>query len=114
MRNFTSMMQKAKQAQEKLARIKSELAEITCMGESAGGVVKVEVSGDGQIRAVQIDVGQIGETAAAQTPEDLRLLEDLIVVAMRDAQEKSARIKATRMRDVADGLPLPPGLDLPL
>ena len=109
MRNFTSMMQKAKQAQEKLARIKSELAEITCMGESAGGVVKVEVSGDGQIRAVQI-----GASAAAQIPEDLRLLEDLIVVAMRDAQEKSARIKATRMRDVADGLPLPPGLDLPL
>ena len=109
MRNFTSMMQKAKQAQEKLARIKSELAEITCMGESAGGVVKVEVSGDGQIRAVQI-----GETASAQTPEDLRLLEDLIVVAMRDAIEQSARIKATRLRDVADGLPLPPGLDLPL
>ena len=109
MRNFTSMLQKAKQAQEKLARIKAELAEISCIGASAGGVVKVEVSGDGQIRAVQLS-----DTAAAQTPEDLRLLEDLIVVAMRDAQDKAARIKATRMRDVADGLPLPPGLDLPL
>ena len=109
MRNFTSMVQKAKQAQEKLARIKSELAEISCIGEAAGGVVKVEVSGTGEIRAVQI-----GATAAAQTPEDLHLLEDLIVMAMRDAQEQAARIKAARMRDVADGLPLPPGLDLPL
>jgi DNA-binding protein YbaB len=41
------------------------------------------------------------------------MLEDLIVVAMRDAQDKAAAIKAERMKEVTGDLPLPPGLDLP-
>ncbi|NBR38604.1 MAG: YbaB/EbfC family nucleoid-associated protein, partial [Alphaproteobacteria bacterium] len=49
MRNFTSMLKKAKEAQDKLAEVKKELAEIVCVGEAAGGVIKVEVTGDGRI-----------------------------------------------------------------
>jgi DNA-binding YbaB/EbfC family protein len=110
MRNFASMLKKAKEAQDKLAVVKTELAEIVCEGEAAGGVIKVEVTGDGRIIAIKINP----DAAAANQPDDIRMLEDLIVVAMRDAQDKAAAIKAERMKAVTGDLPLPPGLDLPL
>jgi DNA-binding YbaB/EbfC family protein len=109
MRNFASMLKKAKEAQDKLAVVKAELAEIICTGEAAGGVIKVKVTGDGQI--ISLDIHP--DAAGANQPDDIRMLEDLIVVAMRDAQDKAATIKAERMKEVTGDLPLPPGLDLP-
>ncbi len=109
MRNFASMLKKAKEAQDKLAVVKAELAEIICTGEAAGGVIKVEVTGDGRI--ISLDIHP--DAAGANQPDDIRMLEDLIVVAMRDAQDKAAAIKAERMKEVTGDLPLPPGLDLP-
>jgi DNA-binding YbaB/EbfC family protein len=84
MRNFTSMLKKAKEAQEKLATVKAELAEITCTGEAAGGIVKAAVSGDSRIQSLTISP----DAASANTPDDINMLEDLIIVAIRDAQDK--------------------------
>jgi DNA-binding YbaB/EbfC family protein len=109
MRNFTSMLKKAKEAQEKLATVKAELAEITCTGEAAGGIVKAAVSGDSRIQSLTISP----DAASANTPEDINMLEDLIIVAIRDAQDKAEQEKAKRMQGVTGDLPLPPGLDLP-
>jgi len=110
MRNFASMLKKAKEAQNKLAEVKQELAEIICKGEAAGGVIQVEVTGDGRIISICIHP----DAAGANQADDIRMLEDLIVVATRDAQDKAAAIKADRMKEVTGDLPLPPGLDLPL
>ena len=110
MRNFTSMLKKAKEAQEKMAAVKAELAEITCTGEAAGGVVKAAVSGDNRIQSISIS----SDAASASNPDDIHMLEDLLVVAIRDAQGKAEQEKAKRMQDVTGDLPLPPGLDLPL
>lgn len=109
MRNFTSMLKKAKAAQEKLATVKAELAEITCLGEAAGGVVKATVSGDNRIQSISISA----DAASASNPDDIHMLEDLLIVAIRDAQDKAEQEKAKRMQDVTGDLPLPPGLDLP-
>jgi DNA-binding YbaB/EbfC family protein len=109
MRNFTSMLKKAKEAQEKLANVKAELAEITCTGEAAGGIVSATVSGDSRIQSVTISP----DAASASSSDDINMLEDLIVVAIRDAQEKAEQEKAKRMQGVTGDLPLPPGLDLP-
>ncbi|MDC1020375.1 YbaB/EbfC family nucleoid-associated protein [Alphaproteobacteria bacterium] len=110
MRNFTSMLKKAKEAQDKLAEVKKELAEIVCVGEAAGGVIKVEVTGDGRIISIRIHP----DAAGASQADDIRMLEDLIIVATRDAQDKAAAIKADLMKQVTGDLPLPPGLDLPI
>ena len=109
MRNFTSMLKKAKEAQEKLATVKAELAEITCTSEAAGGIVKAAVSGDSRIQSLTISP----DAASANTPQDINMLEDLIIVAIRDAQDKAEQEKAKRMQGVTGDLPLPPGLDLP-
>ena len=110
MRNFTSMLKKAKEAQDKLAEVKKELAEIVCVGEAAAGVIKVEVTGDGRIISIRIHP----DAAGASQADDIRMLEDLIIVATRDAQDKAAAIKADLMKQVTGDLPLPPGLDLPI
>ena len=110
MRNFTSMLKKAKEAQDKLAEVKKELAEIVCVGEAASGVIKVEVTGDGRIISIRIHP----DAAGASQADDIRMLEDLIIVATRDAQDKAAVIKADLMKQVTGDLPLPPGLDLPI
>jgi len=65
--------------------------------------------GDSRIQSVTISP----DAASASSSDDIHMLEDLIVVAIRNAQEKAEQEKAKRMQGVTGDLPLPPGLDLP-
>jgi DNA-binding YbaB/EbfC family protein len=74
-------------------------------GASGGGVVTVQVSGKGQLKAISID-------PSLMNPDEKEILEDLIVAAMNDARGKAERAAQERMAEVTKGLPLPPGLKL--
>ena len=103
--DFMKMMQQAQQMQGKLAELQEELAKRTVTGSAGGGMVSVEADGKGTVRRVTIDPSLV-------TGGDVELLEDLITVAVGDAQRKAAALGAEEMGRLAGGLGIP-GLKLP-
>jgi DNA-binding YbaB/EbfC family protein len=100
MRDFMRILQQAQEMQGKLQKVQDDLQQITVSGTAGGGMVNVEVSGTGQIRRVKIDPTVIN-------PADPEMLEDLIVVALADAQKKAQEQAQAEMGKLTGGLNLP-------
>jgi len=100
-----NMMQQVQKMQENLQRAQEELARTEVTGEAGAGLVKVTVNGKHEARAVSIDPGLIGG--------DREMLEDLVVAAINDANNRLAEVTQRRMAEVTQGMPLPPGMKLP-
>ena len=100
MADFTKILQQAQQMQGRLQQIQDELANKTVTGVSGGGMVSVTADGKGQVRAVKLDPSVVN-------PSDVEMLEDLIAVAVVDAQKKAADLAQEEMRKLTGGLPLP-------
>ena len=103
--DFMKMMQQAQQMQGKLAELQEELAKRSETGAAGGGMVSVEADGKGTVRRVTIDPSLVAGG-------DVELLEDLLTVAIGDAQQKAAALGAEEMGRLAGGLGIP-GLKLP-
>src|SRR3972149_2238204 len=73
------IMQQAQQMQSRLQEIQDELQRATVVGTAGGGMVTVEADGKGTVRKVRIDPSVV-------SPSDVEMLEDLIAVAVGDAQ----------------------------
>ena len=99
------MMQQAQQMQGKLAELQEELAKRSVSGSAGGGMVTVEADGKGTVRRIRIDPSLI-------TGGDVELIEDLVTVAVGDAQQQAAAMAAEEMARLAGGLGIP-GLKLP-
>ena len=94
------MLQQAQQMQSRLQQIQDELALKTVTGSAGGGMVTVEADGKGQLRSVRIDPSVI-------KPEDVEMLEDLVLVAVADVQKRAAQLAQDEMGRLAGGLNLP-------
>ena len=103
--DFMKMMQQAQQMHGKLAELQEELAKRSVSGSAGGGMVTVEADGKGTVRRIRIDPSLI-------TGGDVELIEDLVTVAVGDAQQKAAAMGAEEMARLAGGLGIP-GLKLP-
>lgn len=101
-----NLMRQAQKVQEEIARVQKELEQAEVTGEAGAGLVRITLDGRRQARKVQID--------PAALEEDREFLEDLIAAAINDAEQKIEALRAERMAQVAGGLNLPPGLNLPL
>ena len=110
MRNLASMMQKAKEVQTQLADLKQELADQRFHVTAGGGAVNVEADGKGNILSLKLSPDIIG----LSSEDDVAMLEDLILVAVNQVRAEAEVAKAEKMKAITGGLPLPPGLDLPL
>ncbi len=99
------MFQQAQQMQGKLAELQEELAKRTVNGAAGGGMVTVEADGKGTVKRIKIDPSLV-------TGGDVELLEDLITVAVGDAQQKATALGAEEMGRLAGGMGIP-GLKLP-
>ncbi len=110
MRNLASMMQKAKEVQTQLADLKQELADQRFHVTAGGGAVNVEADGKGNILSLKLSPDIIG----LSSEDDVAMLEDLILVAVNQVRAEAEAAKAEKMKAITGGLPLPPGLDLPL
>jgi DNA-binding YbaB/EbfC family protein len=104
--DIMGMMKKAQAMQAKLADAQEELGQLEVEGESGGGMVKVTVSGKGEMKAISIDPTLL-------TPADKEMTEDLILAAFADAKGRADRAAAEKMQALTAGLPLPPGMKLP-
>ena len=100
MADIFKILQQAQQMQGRLQQMQEELQARTVNASSGGGMVSVEADGKGQLRKIKIDPSVVN-------PADVEMLEDLIVVAITEAQKKAAELAQEEMGKVAGGLNLP-------
>lgn len=100
MADIMKILQQAQQMQGKLQQIQDELAQQSVTGSAGGGMVSVEADGKGQVRTVKID-------ASVVNPADVEMLEDLVLVAVSEAQKKAAALAQEQMGKLTGGLDLP-------
>ena len=105
MKDFMGMKKKAEELQSRMMELQSELAELEIEGTAGAGLVRVVLSGKGEMKQISIDPSLF-------KPEEADILEDLIVAAHADAKSKSEQAVQDRMQELTGGLPLPPGLKL--
>ena len=106
MANLGQMLKQAQQMQSRMEDMQRELAEMEVTGSSGGGMVRVTLSGKGEARSVKIDRSLAG-------PDDVEVLEDLLLAAFNDARTKVDAAMQEKMSALTGGLQLPPGLKLP-
>ncbi len=99
MTDFMKMMQQAQQMTGKLQEVQDQLGRLTVTGASGGGLVKVEADGKGTVKRVLIDPSVVN-------PGDVEMLEDLITVAVQEAQKKAKDAGEAEMKKMAGGLGL--------
>ncbi len=100
MSDMLKLMQQAQQMQGKLQQIQDILQQATVVGSAGGGMVTAEADGKGTVRKVRIDPSVVN-------PADVEMLEDLVVVAVTDAQRKATELAQAEMQKVTGGLALP-------
>ena len=105
MKNFAGMMKQAQELQGRMAELQAEMERVRVEGQSGGGLVVLTLNGKGELVGVKID-------ASLLKPDEVEILEDLIVAAHTDAKAKVERLLQEKMQTLTGGLPLPPGLKL--
>jgi len=100
MADFMKIMQQAQQMQSRLQEIQDELQQKTVSAAAGGGMVTVQADGKGQVRSVKIDPSVVN-------PNDVEMLEDLVLVAVAEAQKKAAALAQEEMGKLTGGLNLP-------
>jgi DNA-binding YbaB/EbfC family protein len=99
------LMKQAQEMQANMKKAQEEMASITVVGESGAGAVRITMTCQHQVQAVEIDHAMIGD--------DKEMLEDLIVAAFNDAIRKVESTVQEKYSGMASGMGLPPGLKLP-
>ncbi len=106
MKNLGNMMKQAQQMQQRMVEMQAELERLELSGSAGGGMVSLTLTGKGDLRKVSID-------KALMDPNDVEVLEDLILAAFNDAKSKVEAHSAAEMSKLTGGLNLPPGFKLP-
>src|SRR5438094_1775305 len=105
MADFLGLMKQAAELKSKMEAMQAELDSVEVEGVAGGGMVKVTLTGKGEMKAVHLDESLI-------KPSDKEIIEDLIVAAHADARRKAEAVLQEKMKTVTGGLPLPPGMKL--
>lgn len=104
--DMKKLMDQAKKMQEDTAKLQEEMASARIEGTAGGGMVTAVVNGHGHLVEIKIN-------PVVADPEDVEMLEDLIITATKDATQKAQDAQENRMKDITSGLEgmnLPPGL----
>ena len=101
--NVNKMMKQYQKMQQEMARVQEELGADRVEAQSGGGMVKVVFNGHGDLQelAIQRDVVD---------PDDVEMLQDLILSAFREGQQRAQDLAQQKMGAVTSGLKLPGGL----
>ena len=94
------MLRQAQQMQAQMAKIQEELAEARTEATAGGGVVKVTVIGGSRIEAIEI-------APEVVDPEDIEMLQDLVMVAINEAMDTAQAEAAKKMSAITGGLNIP-------
>ena len=100
MKGMGKMMKQAQQLQSKMLKLQEEMAEKTVETTSGGGMVKVVANGRQQVVSIQIEKEVVD-------PDDLEMLQDLILAAINDALIKSQEMVSGEMSKLTGGMNIP-------
>lgn len=100
MGNMQGMMKQMQKMQKKMAEAQEKLGDERLEAEAGGGMVKVIVSGDKEVVDVQINPD-------VMDPEDVEILQDLIIIATNEAMKKAEELTNSTMGQFTKGLNLP-------
>jgi DNA-binding YbaB/EbfC family protein len=103
MKNIGNMLKQAQQMQARMQEMQAKLDAMTVEGAAGGGMVRVTLSGKGEMRRIQLDKTLID-------PNEAEMLEDLILAAHADAKAKVEALMAEEMQKATAGLNIPGGL----
>ena len=103
--NQQQMMRQLQQVQAGLAKAQEELAATEVTGSAGGGMVTVTAMGNGDIRAVKID-------PKAVDPDDVEMLEDLVVAAISEAKRAADELQQAKLGGLTGGMKIPGLTDL--
>jgi nucleoid-associated protein EbfC len=106
--NMNQLLRQAQQMQAEMAKAQEELKNEIVEASAGGGMVKVTMTGDLQLREIKID-------PAAVDPEDVELLQDMVTAAVNEAMRSAQELASSRMGGIAGlggggGLPGLPGM----
>ena len=102
MKDLSNIMKQAQKMQEKLALAQKELATRTYEASSGGGMVKAIVNGSHRVVSIKID-------PAVVNPNDVPMLEDLVVAAVNEASKRAQEDSAEEMGKITSGM----GINIP-
>ena len=100
MKNMANMMKQAQKLQAKMMRLQEEMADKTVESASGGGMVKVVANGRQQIVSVSIEKEVVD-------PDDVDMLQDLVLAAVNDALAKSQEMVTAEMSKLTGGMNIP-------
>jgi DNA-binding YbaB/EbfC family protein len=100
MKGMGNMVKQAQKLQARIAKMQEELADKTVETTSGGGMVKVSANGRQQIISIKIEQEVVD-------PEDVEMLEDLVLAAINDALVKSQEMVSSEMGKITGGLNIP-------
>lgn len=106
MNNLQQLMQMSQKLQSKMSELQESLDDREVSASAGGGMVTVTANGKGTVKRIEIDQTVVD-------PEDVEMLEDLVLAAVSEAQNKASKIYEEEMKNATGGFPLPfqiPGL----
>ena len=106
MKNFGQLMKQAQEMQAKMAEMQAQLEAVEMTGSAGAGMVQLTLNGKGDLKKIQID-------KSLADPEEIEVLEDLIVAAFNDARQKVSAHAEEQMHKLTGGLQLPGGMKFP-
>jgi nucleoid-associated protein EbfC len=98
-KQINQMMRQVQKMQADMAAAQEALQERTVEGSAGGGMVTVVINGSGDVQSVHIDPGVVD-------PDDVEMLEDLVLAAIGDGLRRAQELQAESLGGVAGGLDL--------
>ena len=94
------MMKQLQQMQQKMIKAQEDLAKETVTATAGGGAVTIEMNGHHEVKSVKIDPDAVD-------PEDMEMLEDMVLTAFNEALEKAQAMAQEKMSAITGGLNIP-------
>ena len=100
MKGMNDLVRQAQLMQKKMAKLQEEMADKTVEASAGGGMVNVEVNGNQEITKIAIDNSVVD-------PEDVEMLQDLVLAAVNEAVRKSKDMVQSEMSQITGGMNIP-------
>lgn len=104
--NMANMMKQAQAMQKKMVEQQEKLASQEYTGSAGGGVVSLTINGKGEMLKIKISQEML-------SPDEVEMLEDLVVAAFNDAKKKQTEDSESSMSGLMGGMNLPAGMKMP-
>lgn len=106
MGDMAKMMKAAKEMQQRVTDLQEEMQNMIVTGESGAGLVKATATAKGELKTLDID-------PSIFNTDDKEVVEDLILAAIKDAQQKASEKSQEEMSKITEGLGLPADFKMP-